>query len=120
MNNKTIYVGLGVLALTGLGLGLYFWKKNEAITEKDFDDLVSKCKSIGCDIFDVPSDKNQAILFKTKLAEKKLNYPKNITKAEHNEIMSLMKKPLTISENARVGVLLSKALGLNITKKTTK
>jgi hypothetical protein len=111
MKNKNMYFGLGLVVLTGIVL--YYWEnQNDAATEKDFDEWVKKCRSLGkngCDLFDVPLDKNTAIIFNKRFAEMRANYPKKITKAEHKEIIDLMTtKKTTPQQNARFVELVSR------------
>jgi len=80
---KGILLGLGLLGLTGLGIGLYMYKKDNKLSDTDFDALVSLSKNKGYDIFDAPAD---------KLAIAKKKYLSGFNRRTHNELMSILEK----------------------------
>ena len=102
---KGLLIGFTVLAAIGIGVGIHMYKKDNKLSDSDFDALVSLSKNKGQDIFDISVD---------RLALVKKKYLDKFNRKSHNEFMSMLskgessEKSLTASEKIKVTEFLNK------------
>lgn len=80
---KGLLLGVTVLAAIGIGVGIYMYKKDNKLSDSDFDAIVGLSKNKGYDIFDAPAD---------KLANARKKYLSGFNRRTHNELMSILEK----------------------------
>ena len=92
---KKIGIAVGVLAVIGIGVGIYYYNKGKkskpsgnipmTATSKDFDEIVDTAKKIKSDWFEGSSPE--------RLKNIRDSYMKNMTTQEHKQLVALMNKP---------------------------
>lgn len=80
---KKVLLIAAAVGLVGIGIGVYIYKKDNKLSDSDFNALVSLSKNKGYDIFDAPAD---------KLASAKKKYLDKFNRRSHNELMAILEK----------------------------
>lgn len=102
---KKAIIAIGGLGIVAIGVGYFLYNKQNKLSEKDFDAMVSLTKNKGMDIFEDASPREMNIA--------KNNYLKYFNIKSHNDFLSLLskgEKNWNVNEKKKAKVYLNKTL----------
>ena len=101
---KKVGIAVGVLALIGIGAGIYFYRKGQSpskvmATSSDFDEVFKKANDSGSDWFQGASAE--------RIKQIRDSYIKNVTQQEHKILVSTISKKPESSWSASEKIVVS-------------
>jgi hypothetical protein len=80
---KKVLIGIAIVGVVGLGVGIYLYKRQNKLSETDYNDVVALSNFKGFDLFEDVSPKERK-----KMKE---NYLKYFNRDKHNQYIDLLK-----------------------------